>query len=88
MKRTLAFAAVVMLTLPAGMCVTTRFVTVPCVSKEQYDGLKDSEPQRVKDRLTGKADEDIRTIAGSNVRLRAWGGGLLGIIGGCVDPKG
>jgi len=83
MKRTLAFAAVVMLTLPAGMCVTTRFVTVPCVSQEQYEGLKDSEPQRVKDRLTGKAGEDIRTIAGSNVRLRSWGVGLLGVIEGC-----
>ena len=83
MKRTVIAAAIIMLTLPAGMCKTTRFVTVPCVTPEQYKKLQDDEPPKVKDKLTGKADEDIRTIGGSAVRLRGWGRGMLGVLEGC-----
>jgi hypothetical protein len=68
-------------------CSTTRYVTVPCVSQEQYDKLKADEPPKVKDKLTGKADEDIRTIGGSAVRLRGWGQGLLGVLGGCTGSS-
>lgn len=84
MKRTAIAAAIIMLTLPAGMCTTTRYVTVPCLTQEQYDKLKADEPPKVKDQLTGEADKDIRIIGGSAVRLRAWGNGLLGVLGGCV----
>jgi hypothetical protein len=39
--------------------------------------------EKIHDRLTGKADEDIRPIAGSNLRLRAWGQSLRDILEGC-----
>jgi hypothetical protein len=64
-------------------CTTTRYVTVPCVNQQQYEQLRDSEPTKVKDKLTGKADEDIKTLGGSAVRLRGWGQGLLGVLEGC-----
>jgi hypothetical protein len=61
-------------------CTTTRYVTIPCVTKDQ---ALPSEPEKIHDRLTGKADEDIRPIAGSNLRLRAWGQSLRDILEGC-----
>lgn len=61
-------------------CATTRYVTVPCLTKDQ---VLPAEPERVKPRLTGKADEDLRIVAGSNLRLRAWGVGLQDILNGC-----
>jgi hypothetical protein len=84
----LVFRRFVLLTalvgIPLSGCSTTRYVTVPCVSQEQYEKLKADEPEKVHDKLTGKADEDIRTIGGSAVRLRAYSQGLLGVLGGCV----
>jgi hypothetical protein len=68
-------------------CTTTRYVTVPCVTDQQYQKLKDAEPPKIHDKLTGKANEDIRPIAGSAVRLRSWGTGLLGVLEGCRGPR-
>lgn len=65
-------------------CTSTRYVTVPCLTQDQYGKLKADEPPKVKDQLTGEADKDIRVIGGSAVRLRAWGNGMLGVLGGCV----
>lgn len=64
-----------------------RYVTVFCVTPEQYEQMRKAEPPKVHDHLTGDADKDIRPIAGSAIRLRAWGDGLLEILGGCVEPK-
>ena len=63
-------------------CQTTRYVTVPCVGKDQ---VLPAEPPKIANRLTGKADEDVKTIAGSAVRLRAWGSGLRQILEGCRE---
>jgi hypothetical protein len=82
MARKLALAGVVVVTLSA--CQTTRFVTVPCVSKDQLEQQRQAEPEKIHDKLTGRADEDIRPIAGSAVKLRAWGNGMLGILEGCT----
>lgn len=76
--------AAILIALALAGCTTTRYVTVPCVTPEQYGELKKAEPPKINDQLTGKADEDIRPIAGSAIRLRAWGQGLLGVLGGCV----
>jgi hypothetical protein len=84
--RKLLFLAVIMLTLPAGMCTTTRHVPVHCLTKEELAELKAAEPPKVADKLTGNAEQDIKPIAGSAVRLRAWGSGMLGVLGGCVAP--
>lgn len=65
-------------------CTTTRYITVGCVTPEQYNRLEQSEPPKVGDQLTGRADRDIRPIAGSNVRLRSYARGLLGVLRGCV----
>lgn len=62
----------------------TKPLMVSCVTNEQLAELKAAEPPRVKDRLTGKADEDIRVIAGSNLRLRSWSETLLGVIEVCA----
>lgn len=63
-------------------CTTTRYVTVPCISKDQ---ALPAEPPKVHDKLTGKADEDLRIVGGSAIRLRAWGEGLQGILEGCRE---
>ena len=76
MKRFLALA--LLATLSA--CQTTRYVTVPCISKDQQ---LPAEPEKVADRLTGDAEQDVKTIAGSAVRLRAWGQGLHSVLEGC-----
>jgi hypothetical protein len=64
-------------------CATTRYVTVPCLTREQLEERRKAEPPKISDKLTGKADEDIKPIAGSAVRLRAWGQGNLQILEGC-----
>jgi predicted small secreted protein len=66
--------------LVLGGCQTTRYATVPCVGKDQS---LPAEPPKIADKLTGKADEDVKIIAGSNVRLRSWGRGLHLILEGC-----
>ena len=65
-------------------CVTTRYATVHCVTPEQYQKLKDAEPRKVGDKLTGQAQDDLKIIAGNNVELREYSHGLLGVIGGCT----
>lgn len=65
-------------------CTTTRYVSTPCLSQEQFREMQSAEPPKVGDKLTGNAAEDIKPIAGANVRLRAWGKGLLGVLGGCT----
>lgn len=78
--RKLAYAAACVLLL--GGCTTTRYVTVHCVAKDQ---ALPAEPEKVADKLTGKADEDVRVLAGSAVRLRSWGQGLATILEGCRE---
>lgn len=65
-------------------CTTTRYVTIPCLTKEQLAERESAEPPKISDKLTGKADEDIRTIAGSAIRLRSWGRGNLDVLRGCA----
>jgi hypothetical protein len=67
-------------------CTTTRYVTIPCLTPEQYKKLEQSQPEKVHGKLTGEADKDLRIVAGSAVRLRAWGTGLLGVLQGCQHP--
>jgi hypothetical protein len=61
-------------------CAHDRFVQIPCIAKDQ---VLPAEPERVGPKLTGQAQEDFRTVAGSAVELRAWGRGLNGILEGC-----
>lgn len=75
--------AIALLATLAG-CSTPRYIAVPCISPEQLAERESAEPPKISDTLTGKADEDIRTIAGSAIRLRAWGRGNLDILRGCV----
>jgi hypothetical protein len=77
--RILALAALLVLT----GCTTTRYVTVPCITPEQWQELHEAEPPKVGKKLTGEADKDVKIVAGSAVRLRSWGNGLLGVLGGC-----
>ena len=79
MKRSLILAALLL-----SGCQTTRYIPIKCISPEQLEQQRQAEPPKVHDKLTGKADEDVRTIAGSNVRLRAYSHGLLGILEGCA----
>jgi hypothetical protein len=67
-------------------CTTTRFVRVPCLTPEQLAERLRAEPPLVREKLTGKADEDIRIIGGSAVELRSWGRGNISILEGCVGP--
>lgn len=73
-----------LLLLALSACQTTRYHVVKCVSPEHLAELRKAEPPKVSDRLTGKADEDVKVIAGSAVRLRAWGKGLVTVLEGCA----
>jgi hypothetical protein len=50
------------------------------------DLLKLCEPPKVRDQLTGHADKDAGILAGSAIRLRAWGQALNHILEGCREP--
>lgn len=65
-------------------CAHTRYVTVYCLD---HNTQLPAEPERVHDKLTGEADKDLRIVAGSAVRLRAWGEGLNSILEGCREPQ-
>ncbi len=62
----------------------TRYVTIHCVTQEQANQLKATEPPKVGSQLTGQAQEDLKVVAASAVELRSWGLGLLGVIEGCA----
>lgn len=64
-------------------CTTPRVISQPCLTKEQVEELRRAEPEKVAPKLTGRADEDLRIVSGSALRLRAWGLGLLGTLEGC-----
>ena len=55
-------------------CAHTQYLTRSCISAEQYN------------KLTGKADEDTRPLAGSILELRAYSGMLLGVLETCAEP--
>ena len=68
-------------------CATTRYVMVACIDQPQLQRLKDAEPPRVGEKLTGQAQDDFKIAAGSAVELRSYSHGLLGVLEGCVEPK-
>lgn len=78
MKKLIAIAAL----LSLGACETTRFVTTPCISKNQQ---LPPAPPKVGPSLTGKADEDSRILAGGLIRWQAYGNGLRTILEGCRE---
>ena len=55
-------------------------VAISCVTASDIP----AEPAKVGDRLTGDAARDLPVVAASAVRLRAWGGQLAALLGGCV----
>jgi hypothetical protein len=81
--RHLARPALLLVALALTGCATTRYATVHCIGKDQS---LPAEPPRIKSQLTGEADKDLRIVAGSAVRLRAWGEGLQTILEGCREP--
>ena len=76
--------------LAAGLTIAlagcTHTVVRDCATPEQIQQLRDAEPPKVSDKLTGKADEDVRIIGGSAIRLRAWGRGAIETLEGCSGP--
>ena len=66
----------------AGCAPHVRYIPTPCLTKSQ---ALPAEPPRVRSQLTGQADKDLRILAGSAVRLRAWGEGLQTILEGCRE---
>lgn len=65
-------------------CTTTRYSRIYCLTPGQLQTLKDAEPERVGNRLTGQAQTDIKIVAGSAVELRRYSGDLLGVLSGCT----
>ena len=72
--------ALPLLLLALAGCQTTKYISVPCVSKDQ---TLPAEPDPVKPKLTGKADEDTRILAGGLIRWQSYGRGLRTILEGC-----
>lgn len=61
-------------------CQTTRTIIVPCVGKDQ---VLPAEPDKVAPRLTGKADEDSRILAGGLLRWQFYGRSMREIVDNC-----
>lgn len=76
--------AIVLAALALSGCVTTKYVPTYCITAEQLAELRAQRPQAIRDKLTGKADEDIRTVTGKLVRVQAWGDSLLEVLGTCA----
>jgi hypothetical protein len=71
--------------LALSACVPpVRYATIYCVTPPQFQKLKDAEPPKVGNQLTGQAQDDIKIIAGNDVELRQYSGDLLNVLGGCV----
>jgi hypothetical protein len=83
-KTLLVVCAFVLLIVALAGCTTVRYQRVYCLTVEQLAELKAQRPDAIRDKLTGKADEDIRTVTGKLVRVQAWGDGLLDVLGSCV----
>lgn len=76
--------AVVAIALALSACAPhPRYISTYCLSHDQQ---LPAEPPKVHDKLTGQADKDIGIIAGSAIRLRAWGEGLQDILEHCREP--
>lgn len=65
--------------------IEVRTVEVPtpvaCVKASEIP----AEPQRVADKLTGRADHDVSIVAESALELRRWGGKLRAMLVGCAS---
>jgi hypothetical protein len=81
MTRALAITCVA---LALSGCATTRYSRIYCLT---HDQALPAEPEKVGPQLTGRADEDLRIVAGSAIRLRAWGEGLQQVLEGCREPQ-
>ena len=64
----------------------TRYVSTACLTRDQYAQLKAQEPPTIHERLNGDEDHDIKILAGSLIRVRAYSDGLLEVLGGCQEP--
>jgi hypothetical protein len=78
------FAAMLACLLLTGCVTRIRYVPVYCITKEQLAELQAQRPGKIRDKLTGKADEDLRLVTGKLVRVEAWGDGLIDVLGGCT----
>ena len=81
MKNTIGIA---LAALALSGCTTTRYVTTPCLTADQYQRLADALPPKVGSQLTGDAQLDLKIIAGSTVELRGYAEGLLQVLRGCT----
>jgi hypothetical protein len=71
------------LALAALLLTGCQTIPVNCISRADYERLKSAEPPKIRDKLTGRADEDVRPIAGSAYELRSWGHTLLDSLETC-----
>ena len=65
-------------------CATTRYSVTYCL---KHDQALPAEPERVGPKLTGRADEDTRILAGGLIRWQAYGLGLRDILEHCREPS-
>ena len=65
-------------------CATTKYATVYCLSHDQQ---LPAEPPKIRSELNGDAAHDVGPLAGSAIRLRAWGEGLQSVLNGCREPS-
>lgn len=79
-RRPLLVIAIAIAALALSGCATTRYVTVPCISKEQKIP---AEPESVKGKLTGEADKDTRILAGGLIRWQSYGRAMRQIVDTC-----
>jgi hypothetical protein len=79
-------AALFLITYLCSACTTIRYQPVYCITKEQLAELQAQRPQAIRDKLTGKADEDLKLVTGKLIRVQAWSDGLIDVLGACTKP--
>jgi hypothetical protein len=67
-------------TIALAGCQTTRTIIAPCIGKDQ---AIPAEPDKLAPRLTGRADEDVRILAGGLIRWQNYGRGMRQIVESC-----
>lgn len=75
--------ALVALAALTGCAPHVRFAPTYCLT---HDQALPAEPPKIHNQLTGQADRDLELVAGSAIRLRAYGEGLRTILEGCREP--
>lgn len=77
--------AILLAALALSACAGPHYLTKACISKEQLAELEHQAPPKVKDKLTGDAQKDVKILAGNLIRRGAYEQLLLDSLRVCAS---